>query len=84
MDNTDPSDGERDDAGKFSTKYEPGDFLAALRRLGGAGSTKEIAEDVGCTRRTAHYRLSDLEESGDISSRDVGRSILWQVVDDGR
>lgn len=87
MDGTDPSDderGERDDAGKFSTKYEPQDFVDALRRLDGSGSTKEVADEVGCARRTAHYRLTDLEDDGRVTSREVGRSILWQVVNDGR
>jgi len=87
MDETDPSDDEsdeRDDAGKFSTKYEPQDFVDALRRLDGSGSTKEVADEVGCARRTAHYRLSNLEDDGRVNSREVGRSILWQVVNDGR
>jgi predicted transcriptional regulator len=84
MDETDPSDDERDDAGKFAMKYEPQDFVDALRRLDGSGSTKEIADEVGCTRRTAHYRLSDLEDDDQVTSREVGRSILWQVVDGGR
>ncbi|SFR58385.1 FaeA-like protein [Halogeometricum limi] len=77
-------DGEgRDDEGKFSTKYSPEDFLSALDQLGGSGSTKEIADEVGCSRRTANYRLSDLEDEGRINSREVGRSILWQVNEDG-
>lgn len=82
MDETDSIDDERDDSGKYTTKYQPEDFISALRQLKGAGSTKEIADEVGCARRTAHYRLSDLENDGRINSRDVGRSILWQVVDD--
>jgi len=84
MDRTDPSDDERDDAGKYATKYQPEDFMDALRGLGGSGSTKEVADEVGCARRTAHYRLSDLEDDGRVNSREVGRSILWQVVNDGR
>jgi len=87
MDERDPSDDEsdeRDDAGKFSTKYKPQDFVDALRRLDGSGSTKEVADEVGCARRTAHYRLSNLEDDGRVNSREVGRSILWQVVNDGR
>lgn len=75
---------ERDDAGKYATKYQPQDFLDALRGLDGSGSTKEVADEVGCARRTAHYRLSDLEDDGQVHSRKVGRSILWQEVDHGR
>lgn len=80
MGETAPSDDERDDAGRFSRKYEPQAFVDALHRLGGSGSTKEIADKVGCARRTAHYRLSNLEDDGRVNSRVVGRSILWQVV----
>lgn len=82
MDKDENSDTTRDDTGKFSTKYEPDDFVEALRRLGGAGSTREIAVEVGCARRTAHYRLSDLQDDGRVDFREVGKSILWQVIDD--
>lgn len=79
MDDSHRSDEKRDDGGKFSTRYTPEDFLGALNLLGGSGSTKEIADEVGCSRRTANYRLSDLEDEGRVDSRKVGRSILWQV-----
>lgn len=82
MDEDENSGATRDDTGKFSTKYEPDDFVEALRQLGGAGSTREIADKVGCARRTAHYRLSNLQEDSRVDSREVGKSILWQVTDD--
>jgi uncharacterized membrane protein len=83
MEDTDRSDEQRDDAGKYATKYQPAEFMDALRGLGGSGSTKEVADGVGCSRRTAHYRLTDLEDDGQITSREVGRSILWRVVKNG-
>jgi len=70
-----------DDTGTFSMKYESEDFVNALRRLDSSASTKEIADEVGCSRRTAHYRLSNLQDENRISSRKVGRSILWEVHD---
>jgi predicted transcriptional regulator len=82
MDKEEQPDHERDEnTGKFSVKYELDDFLDALRRLDGSASTKEIADEVGCSRRTAHYRLSNLQDENRINSRQVGRSILWEVND---
>ena len=83
MDKSIRAGGERDDQGKFSTKYEPNEFLDALVQLGGSGSTKEVADKVECARRTAHYRLSDLQEAGRVTSREVGRSILWETNEYG-
>jgi hypothetical protein len=76
-----PSNDDRDDAGKFSEQYDPADFVDALQRLGGEGSTKEVADEVGCSRRTATYRLSALRDDGRIGGREVGRSMLWVVPD---
>jgi len=85
MDENEQGGDNRDcDTGKFSEKYDSEEFVDSLHRLGGSGSTKEIADEVGCARRTAHYRLTDLEDDGRVTSREVGRSILWQVVNGGR
>nr|WP_246084444.1 HTH domain-containing protein [Salinadaptatus halalkaliphilus] len=43
--------------------------------------TSEIAETVGCTRRTAYTRLQTLESEGQVTSRKVGNSLLWSVCD---
>lgn len=84
MGETGSPDDQRNDFGEYTTKYARQGFEDALKRLGGSGSTKEVADEVGCVRRTAHYRLSELEDDGRVSSREVGRSILWKVVDNGR
>lgn len=85
MDETAPTpEGKRDETGKFSREYQSQDFLTALRRLDGSGSTKEIADEVGCVRRTAYNRLRELEANQRVSSREVGRSILWQVDTNGQ
>ncbi|QZA88822.1 HTH domain-containing protein [Salinarchaeum sp. IM2453] len=39
--------------------------------------TSEIADEVGCTRRTAYTRLKSLEERGCAESRQVGNSLVW-------
>jgi predicted transcriptional regulator len=73
---------ERDeDSGQFTAKYPAEDFLEALRELGGAGSTADVADVVGGPTRTAHYNLSKLEDSGEIDSRKVGNARLWTLAD---
>nr|WP_246084528.1 HTH domain-containing protein [Salinadaptatus halalkaliphilus] len=39
--------------------------------------TSEIADEVGCTRRTAYTRLKSLEENGRVEIRQVGNSLVW-------
>lgn len=70
-----------DDSGQFTAKYSAEAFLDALRELGGAGSTTDVADIVGCPTRTAHYNLSKLEDSGEIGSRTVGNARLWRLGD---
>lgn len=83
MGSNESSNGKRDDdTGKFSEQYETGAFVDALRELGGSGATKGIADKVGCSRRTAHYRLSELRDEGRIDVREVGRSKLWVIEDE--
>nr|WP_229727326.1 HTH domain-containing protein [Haloarcula argentinensis] len=41
--------------------------------------TSEIADEVGCTRRTAYTRLKSLDENGEIESREVGNSLVWII-----
>jgi predicted ArsR family transcriptional regulator len=75
------SDRNRDEnSGKFSEEYPREDFLRALDELGAAGTT-DIAEEVGCDRRTAYLKLQDLEDDGDIKSQKVGNALLWELAD---
>lgn len=74
---------ERDDtSGQFVEKYQPREFLDALRELDNAAGTTEIAEVVECPRRTAHHRLRALEDEGRVTSRQVGNSLLWMITDE--
>lgn len=67
-----------EDTGQFADEFEDLDFIEAIEEQGGSASTTEIAEIVGCDRRTAYLRLNELEEAGDVSSRKVGNALLWQ------
>ena len=71
-----------DNGGGRPREYDKSDVLAALRELddGSGVRTGEIAEKVGCSRRTALRRLSSLEDDGDIVSTQVTeRMKLWSV-----
>ena len=74
-----PGKDREEDSGKYTTSYPDSDFLDAIRRLDGLAGTSEVAEEVGCTRRTAYTRLKSLEDEGQVSSRKVGNSLLWSV-----
>ncbi len=73
--------GERDrdeNSGKFTEEYPLQEFLGALAELGSSGTT-DIADQVGCDRRTAYLKLKSLEDKGEIRSQKVGNSILWEL-----
>lgn len=63
-------------------EYNQDDVLTALRELddGSSVRTGKIAEEVGCSRRTALRRLSSLESDGKVeSSKVTERMKLWSV-----
>lgn len=71
-----------EESGKYTTSYQDSDFLDAIRALGGFASTTDVADEVGCTRRTAYTRLRSIEEDGRVHSRQIGNSLAWTVADD--
>jgi GTP-sensing pleiotropic transcriptional regulator CodY len=71
----------RDETGKYSQQYSSESFLKAVRELGPAVGTQDVAEAVGCDRDTAYRRLRTLEEDGEIESRKVGMARLWTITD---
>lgn len=78
--NGQPMAPERDESsGQYVAEYAPEAFTEALRELGGSASTAEVADAVGCNRRTAHLRLTELEDEGAVDGRRVGRAYLWSA-----
>ena len=72
---------ERDEeSGKYTENYPLKKFVSALKTLGGEASTQEVADEVGCAYRTAHAKLSELENKEKISSRTVGNAKLWKLI----
>lgn len=76
-----PGKDREDESGRYTTSYPDSEFIDAIKELGGMAGTSEIAEAVGCTRRTAYTRLQSLESEGQVTSRKVGNSLLWSVPD---
>jgi DNA-binding MarR family transcriptional regulator len=74
-----PGKDREEDTGKYSTSYPDSDFLNAIQDLDGLAGTSEIAEEVGCTRRTAYTRLKSIEEDGQVVSRKIGNSLVWSL-----
>lgn len=76
-----PGKDREEESGRYTTSYPDSDFIDAIQTLGGMAGTSEIAETVGCTRRTAYTRLQALESEGRVTSRKVGNSLLWSNSD---
>ena len=68
-----------EETGEYTEAYPSNNFISVLRELGGAAGTQEVADKVGCAYRTAHAKLTQLENEGQISSRQVGNAKLWQL-----
>jgi predicted ArsR family transcriptional regulator len=73
---------ERDeDSGRYTDTYTDDEFIEAIKGEGGLAGTGEIATTVGCSHRQALNRLKELEEKNIVISKDVGRSLAWQLAD---
>ena len=68
-----------EETGKYTETYLPNEFISVLESLDGAAGTQEVANELGCAYRTAHAKLTELEENGEITSRKVGNAKLWQL-----
>lgn len=71
---------ERDDeTGRFNQTFGDDQFISAVRDAD-LPTTSEVGETVGCKYRTAYERLKRLEEDGRVESREIGNSLVWQLV----
>jgi len=71
--------GRDEESGKFTEEYPEEDFIEALRELESTGTT-DIAESVGCDRRTAYLKLNTLEEENKVESKKIGNALLWELT----
>jgi predicted ArsR family transcriptional regulator len=73
--------GERNErTGRYQTMHADEDFIEAVR-AGDQPSTPEIADALGCAKRTALVRLNELADEGRVKKRKVGAVNLWRPVD---
>ena len=70
------------ESGKYTDAFSDEDFIEAIHAEGGLAGTTAVAEIVGCTRRQALNRLKELREQNKVTSKDVGRSLVWQIQSD--
>jgi predicted transcriptional regulator len=61
-------------------QYPDEAFLEAIEE--GYQGTREIADAVGCNRRTADHRLRKLEDEGVVTSEKIVRSLVWSIDGD--
>jgi len=67
------------ESGKYTDAFSDEDFIEAIHAEGGLAGTTAVAEIVGCTRRQALNRLKELRKQDKVTSKDVGRSLVWQI-----
>lgn len=70
------------DTGRYTAEYSQAEFLRAIKGIGGAGGTQEIADEVGCIYDTAYKKLRQLEDSGKVESKKVANARLWSISDE--
>jgi uncharacterized membrane protein len=62
-------------------KYPLDDFVQAVESEGGEATTPEIRTEVGCSPETARRRMKELENNGIVERREIGPTLVWQLVE---
>jgi len=75
-----PYDERDEDSGQFTPTFADEEFVAAIESHD-LPTTNEVADAVGCKYRTAYARLGELEDEGTVTSRKVGNSLVWMLVE---
>lgn len=59
-------------------------FIDAIKQHGGQlAATSEIADTVGCSKKTARFRLNELHRDGMLTEkRELGNETIWEARDD--
>jgi len=60
-------------------EYSDIEILEAIES--GARTTPEIADELGCTRQAAGYRLRKLHEQGHVEKDSIGPTNVWELTD---
>jgi len=71
-------DRDRDNrSGRYTTEFESETFIEAVDELGLA-STRDIADEVGCSYDLAYRRLKELADEGLVEGNKVGNTYHWK------
>ena len=70
---------ERDEQGRFAAIHTDSDVLTAVRKHEPA-ATSEVANELNIKRPSADYRLRQLEEEGEVTSKKIGDSLAWSLA----
>lgn len=72
---------EQGEGGKFIDKYGDDDVVQVLASAFPEPMTnKEVADEIGCSKATAHNRLHDLHDEGVVQTKEAGaRARVWWV-----
>lgn len=70
--------GEFDDHEDGRREYSDQQFLTAVSEQENP-TTSNIAEQVGCTRQAADYRLRQLREENKIEATMIGNTLVWSL-----
>lgn len=74
------TDRERDErSGRFTEEYPNHSFIRAIEAEDGTAGTTDIAERVGCNRRTAYNKLNQMADDGILNRQKIGNSLVWSV-----
>jgi len=74
-------DRERDNrSGRYTTEFDLEDFVEAVKKLGFA-STREVADEIGCSYDLAYRRLKELRDDGVIDGRKIGNTYHWHPAE---
>jgi len=70
-----------DETQQFGEEYTDSNFLQAVRDCPVA-STPNVADEIGCYRKTALRRLTKLEEQGEVGHETVsGKAKVWYIIE---
>jgi uncharacterized membrane protein len=73
-----------EDSGRYQEEYSSEEVVAAIRRHDGQAASSDVAEELGCSRGTAYYKLRAMEEQGYVESRKIGGINIWMVAENNK
>lgn len=71
-----------EDTGRYQEEYPPEEVVAAIRQHGGQAASSDVAEELGCSRGTAYYKLRAMAEQGYVESQIIGGINIWTVAEE--